>query len=281
MTETIKRPYVGVSGVVSTEMQSSLETITTDVGLHKNGRLLALGVKAVHKTQFLDVENKYGSDWYPVGENAFAHALRHDNPNLDTIAVAQAYLDIEHVDSAEYRQQFLQRIIERGKPWLQAVQFDMLPWHNNTDTLNFLEEVKDNNVEVFLQAHKNAMEELGPRGIVRRLGRHAHLIDYLLFDSSHGTGKRLDVEALEPFIAEASAEFSSGEVGIALAGGLNGAVVREDLPGLVADYPNLSWDAEGQLHPVNEAGKHPLDIAVTQDYLKASAEILSSPRHTR
>lgn len=278
MTERIKQPYVGVSGVISPETQASLEDIATTVGLHEKGRLLALGVKAVHKTQFLDIENKYGADWYPVGEDAFKHALRHDNPNPNTIAVAQAYLDVEYVDSREYREKFLERIVKRGNPWLQAIQFDMLPWNTNYKTLDFLEKVKKQGVEIFLQAHKNAMEELGPDGVVRRLGHYAHLIDYLLFDSSHGTGKRLDTSALRPFVAAAYDGLDLSQTGIALAGGLNGAVVREDLPELVAQYPNLSWDAEGQLHPTNQYGKRPLNLALTEDYLRASSEILITPQ---
>jgi len=274
MTERIKQPYVGVSGVISPETQASLENIATDVGLHEKGRLLALGVKAVHKTQFLDIENKYGKEWYPVGEEAFNQALRHDNLNVNTIAVAQTYLDVEYVENEEYREKFLKRIVERGQPWLQAIQFDMLPWHTNRETLEFLEKVKETGVEVFLQAHKNAMEELGPDGVVRRLGRYAHLIDYLLFDSSHGTGKRLDTSAVIPFVAAAHDGLDLSQTGIALAGGLHGAVVREDLPALVEQFPNLSWDAEGQLHPKNQIGKRPLNLTVTEDYLRASSEIL-------
>jgi hypothetical protein len=278
MNERLKQPYVGVSGVVSSEIQASLEDIAAESGLHEKGRLLALGVKAVHKTQFLDIENKYGKEWYPVGEEAFNNALRHDNPNTNTIAVAQAYLDIEHVDSEEYREKFLGRIVERGQPWLQAIQFDMLPWHANRETLKFLERVKEQDVEVFLQAHKNAMDELGPDGVVRQLGHYAHIIDYLLFDSSHGTGQRLDTAALRPFVAEAYDKLNLSQTGIALAGGLHGTVVREDLPELVAQFPNLSWDAEGQLHPTNQDGKRPLDLAVVEDYLRASSEILTTPQ---
>ena len=47
MNERIKQPYVGVSGVVSPEIQASLETIATEAGLAEKGRILALGVKAV------------------------------------------------------------------------------------------------------------------------------------------------------------------------------------------------------------------------------------------
>ena len=278
MTERLKRPYVGVSGVVSPEVQALLEGAAAESGLHEKGRLLALGVKAVHKTQFLDIENKYGKEWYPVGEEAFNHALRHDDQNANTIAVAQTYLDVEHVNSEEYREKFLGRIIKRGQPWLQAIQFDMLPWHTNHETLEFLERVKEQDVKVFLQAHKNAMEELGPSGVVRRLGHYAHLIDYLLFDSSHGTGQRLNTSALRPFVAEAHDRLDLSQTGIALAGGLHGTVVREDLPELVVQFPNLSWDAEGQLHPADQGGKRPLNLAVTEDYLQASSEILTAPQ---
>jgi len=275
MSERIKQPYVGVSGVVSPEMQVSLEKIAIKVDLHKKGRLLALGIKGVHKTQFLDVTNKYGPEWYPVGEEAFNQALRNDNPDPNTIAVAQTYFDLDYVGYEHYREAFLKRIIERGRPWLQAVQFDMLPWDTNDEVLDFIEKVKKQNVGVFLQVHKNAMESLGPKGVIRRLGHYANSIDYLLFDSSHGTGKRLDVTTLTPFIAAAYDSLDLSKTGIALAGGLNGQVVREDLPKLVEQYPDISWDAEGQLHPVNEDGNRSLDLNIAEDYLRASSEILS------
>lgn len=274
MAEQIKQPYVGVSGVVSPEIEASLEAIAFDCRLRDRNRILALGVKAVHKTQFLDIENKYGSDWYPVGEDSFKHALRHNARNPDTIGVAQAYFDIEHVHDAEYRARFLSRIVQRGEPWLEAVQFDMLPWHSNGEMWGFLESVKQHGVSVFLQAHGETMKTLGPRGSVRMLGKHAELLDYVLFDSSHGTGTRLDSSALEPYIAEAYEKFDPSLTGVAIAGGLNSEIVREDLPQLLSKYPNLSWDAEGQLHPVRVNGKRPLYLGVTKDYLDASAAVL-------
>ncbi len=275
MIEQLKRPYVGVSGVVSPEVQQSLEWMADEAGLRQQGCLLALGVKAVHKTQFLDVENKYGKEWYPVGEQAFTGALRQDNVSPDTIAVAQAYFDVAQVGDEAYRKKFLERIIARGEPWLQAIQFDMLPWQADAKYLDFLWEVKGRGVEVFLQAHKGAMEELGPNGVVRKLAQYAGALDYLLFDASHGTGTRLDTRRLRPFVAAAYDAVDLPQTGIAIAGGLNGAVVREDLPALVAEFPNISWDAEGQLHPVNQQGKRPLDMVVTREYLESSAEILA------
>ncbi len=56
-------PYVGVRGVVGVGQQLALSGSTSSSGLAAH-RLLLLGVKATHKTQWLDVPNKYGA-WFP------------------------------------------------------------------------------------------------------------------------------------------------------------------------------------------------------------------------
>jgi hypothetical protein len=278
MSERIERPqpYIGVSGVVTPEQQEQLEYLADSAGLWEGGRVLALGVKATHKTQFLDVENKYGPEWYPVGEPGFSEALRpKGNEEGRTIGVAQTYLDVNYVSDPDYREAFTARLAERGQPWLQAIQFDMLPWHNDITTLGFLEKVKeDYDIRIFLQCHKAAMDEQGPRGVIRRLGHFSAAIDYLLFDSSHGTGRRLDTEGLGHFLEQAYSSHELATTGMAIAGGLDARTVREALPAVVEEYPDISWDAEGRLHPVNHEGKRPLDIGLVREYLQASADIL-------
>ena len=98
----------------------------------------------------------------------------------------------------------------------------------------------------------------------------------MLFDASHGKGVRMDAMRLYPFIETAYESNELCTVGITVAGGLNSQVVREDLPQLVQDYPDLSWDAEGQLHPVNRDNKRPLDMPIVMDYFDASVEVLRS-----
>jgi hypothetical protein len=279
MTE-IKKPYVGVSGVATPEMQTFVEHEHLRSELAYKGRQLVVGVKATHTTQYLNEPNKYGPEWYPVGEADFNGAIRHEFPSPVTKIVAQAYFDVKRVGDASYRNKFLHSIDERGKPWLQGIQFDMLPWHNNDDMLTFLEHVKSSTeLDVYLQAHGAAMTELGPKGITRRLGAHASLVDYVLFDASHGTGKRLNVEALTPFIEEAYEGFDPHQTGVAIAGGLSEEVVREELPALVEQYPDISWDAESQLHPMNADGKRPLDREKVAGYLRASSELFPRPPH--
>lgn len=289
MTTERPRPYVGVSGVANYENRQPsglvirepqdlfVEAYAHNVGLFETDRLLALGVKATHKTQFQDKENKYGRDWYPVGEEGLANALRHSKANPNTLAVAQTYLDINHVQNSEYRRVFVNHIVERGRAWIQAIQFDMLPWHDNDDMLEFLGEVKeDYDVKILLQCYGRAMEELGPKDAVQKLGRHAASIDYVLFDASHGTGKRMDAGKLDGFLDEAYSSDALAGVGFAVAGGLNASAVREDLPALLEKYPDLSWDAEGQLHPLNNAGKRPLQMDYVRDYLQASVDSINA-----
>jgi len=274
VTERIKQPYVGVSGVVSPEIQATLELLAVETGLIDTGRALALGVKAVHKTQFLDVPNKYGNDWYPVGEESFNGALHHGAKSQHTIGVAQAYFDPQSVHSEEYRMSFLKRIIQRGKPWLEAIQFDMLPWHSDADVWDMVERTKECGISVIMQVHSHAMASLGAKATARVLARRSNLLDYVLFDASHGTGTKLDVIALEPFLAGAHEHLDLQQTGVAIAGGLDGVVIREDLPYLLNIFPNISWDAEGKLHPMIANGKRPLDLNSARAYLEASAEVI-------
>jgi phosphoribosylanthranilate isomerase len=269
------QPYIGISGVVDRGQQYYLMDQFVWNGLDEPpiNRQIALGVKNVHKTQFLDIENKYGTDWYPVGEEAFANALSENG--IRSLRVAQMYFDAEEVQDPEYRKAFVERTRRRGRAWLNTFQFDMLPWHKDETMLLFLEEVKDETGHaVILQAHGEAMSELGPEGIARQLGRYAHALDYILFDASHGRGVRMDTEKLVPFLDASYSNGSLQNVGIGIAGGLNAEVVRNDLPVVIELFPDVSWDAEGQLHPFRPDGTRPIDMTLAKRYLEASREVL-------
>lgn len=280
------RPYVGVSGVVNnkytlpsgqvvTEPQDLfVEAYANRAGLFETNRMLALGVKATHVTQFQDRVNQFGPEWFPVGDE-LTDALRANRTNPNVLAVAQIYPSKYHISNSEYRRVLVERVAERGKGWLQAMRFDMLPWYGNEGMLQFVSDVReDYEVQTILQCHKTAMEELGPKGVVRKLTRYAHALDYVMFDASHGTGERMDTERLKVFLYEAYASKALRNVNFSVAGGLDADTVREDLPALLAKYPDLSWDAESKLHPLNNAGKRPLQMDMVKEYLRSSVEVL-------
>lgn len=267
-------PYVGVSGLVSPEQQTVLEEMADAIGLNDMERILSLGVKAVHKTQWLDVANKYGPSWYPVGEEAFAEAARPAGD--ETMLVAQLYLEPEMIDHIDYRYGFVRRIVERGGNWLNGLQFDMLPWHEDDEMLRFIEDVKEeHDLQMILQCHQPAMELLGPEGAAKRLGQIGSVLDYVLFDSSHGKGVTMNIGFLRSFVDAAHSEEGLQSTGIAIAGGLDARTVREQLPRLLSEFPDLSWDAEGKLHLEKSNGTKPLDIETTERYLRASTEVLA------
>lgn len=268
MTERMK-PYIGVSGVVNPEQQADLQQLFREHGLTKN-RTLALGVKATHKTQYLNSENTYGTEWYPVGDE-FIDAL----VPSDTFNVAQVYMEPTLLDNQAYKEAFIDRVSRRGKAWLHALQFDMLPWHTSPKLFDFLEQTKaETDLSIILQAHQQSMEHFSPTELVRSLGRRAHVIDYLLFDSSHGKGVRLTTAKLTPYVEAAYSEDTLSRVSIGIAGGLSGPVVAEALPEMIRTFPELSWDAEGQLHPTAADGTRPISLVETNSYFAASAEVL-------
>jgi hypothetical protein len=265
-------PYIGISGVVSEVHDYLIHDLRwIDLEDLNPARTYAFGVKATHKTQFLDQENKYGKEWYPVGDD-FSNAIDKGGVGL---RVAQTFFDPEYVSDPEYRKIFIDKICRRGKAWLNAIQFDMLPWHNDDSLLAFLEQVKNETGHaILLQAHSESMSQLGPEGVAQKLGKYAHALDYILFDASHGKGMRMNADALQPFLEAGYNSNELSSVGFSVAGGLNAEVVREALPVLLTDYPDISWDAEGQLHPPKSDGTRPVDFKLAHQYAEASEEVI-------
>ena len=293
-------PYVGISGVVSIAQQTALHAAAAGAGLvtpwssqapppSVDRRRLLLGVKATHKTQVLDVPNKYGADWYPVGDGIRA-ALANDTGSFadgqGTMRVAQVYAEPESIaEDPRYLDAFVTGLVRRTTGWLTHVQFDMLPWDTEPATVaGVLDSLATIGIGVLLQAHGPAMSRLGPRGCAEALAPYAHTLTHVLFDASHGTGTRLDPAALLPFLDAAAESDTLAHVGLGVAGGLDAATLPRLEP-LLIRHPDLSWDAEGRLHPERLDGSRPLNLDAAALYLRASATLLSStpeePRNER
>lgn len=284
MADREKLPYVGVSGVNGDSQQRTLELLWDTIHLDGARRLL-LGVKAVHNTQWLDRPNKYGTSWYPVGEETFAHALL---PRGENYGVAQMYLDPQTAaEVPEYPRAFVDRTIERGRRWLNAIQFDMLPY-DITDTTpwrSLFDHIHAQNKDVILQCHKRAMAA-GPEAAVERL-KTLGPVDYVLFDASHGQGVEMNSDLLLRYLDAAHADrtLAGNRTAFGVAGGLDAGTVKRHIPRILQEFPDTSWDAEGKLHPrpykttdeatgeetwhIDDQGR--LNTGLSWQYLQASA----------
>jgi len=269
MNEQLK-PYVGVSGFVSKEQQ--VQSLEYADPLDRVEYRLAMGVKAVHKTQWLDIENKYGEDWYPVGEGIADVLL----PAVgDELQVAQVFLEPEMLQAEDgdiYARMFMQKIISRTQPWLNGVQFDMLPWQDN-DYRSLLDVVREASPDsrIILQAHGPAMNQLGPAGAAMELKKYQDHVDYVLFDASHGAGRGMDTTVLGEFIEAAK---DQGIVNVGVAGGLDQYAVDNNLYGFLKKHPGISFDAEGRLHDNWRSDSNALNPRHVRNYLEAAVRVL-------
>lgn len=264
-------PYVGVSGVVSPEQQRWIREAAQPI--IDSGRQLLLGVKAVRTTHWLEKPNTYGSEHYPVGDDIATSMLELRDGEM---GIAQVYLNLKKARQAGekgYEQKFIKKLLGRDAAWLSGIQFDMLPWHKD-DYSKLLQLIKDDSPiphDVLLQCYGKIMQQHSPTQVRELLKQYEGLADYVLLDASHGQGKRLDVEQLKPYIDEL---YGIDGVGLGIAGGLDASVVADELPVLLMDYPNLSFDAEGRLRLPEQTGSHKLDQTTTTQYLQAAAEVI-------
>lgn len=266
--------YIGVSGIASCEKQASIIEAFEQLGFSPQ-RTLMLGVKALHKCQWLDQPWKRDDEWDVVGEEAFKNALCDDQKSLN---IAQAYFDRNLVGDPAYRDAFLKRIYERGEGWINGIQYDMLPWHENPDTLRFLHQTKERypDTKVILQCWKGTLERYDPKQLVRVLAQHAEALDYVLFDVSHGMGRPIETEGLLPYVEATYDSDDLRTVGVSLAGGLGGEQSMDEIKKVLALFPDISWDAESKLHPRQQDGSMPLDIPSVKHYFELSAKALTT-----
>lgn len=263
------RPYVGVSGLGSPEQHAAIARQSSATGLDRVRRPM-VGLKTVHKTQWLDIPNSHGQGWYPVGDN-ISQAL---SRSVDTMVTAQMYLDPKAInDDPSYPQAFVDKVRGRLGDRLDAVQFDLLPYHEEPEAFSSLM-ASLKGLDVIVQCHKLAMAE-GPKKALDKLKKLSPELGYVLFDASHGTGKTMDIEALKPFLDAAykDKDFAQAGTNFGVAGGLNSKNVELYIGKLLPRFDEISWDAEGQLHNDTERGS--LNMLKVRQYLTSSARVLS------
>ena len=278
MSAKERLPYIGISGVVNSRQQRSLEMLWE--AEHLDDYKLALGVKAVHANQWNDenyVRNgKGGPWWYPVGEQPFRTALI---PSGDSYKVAQMFISPgEMAEDPSYPRAFVDRVIERGGWWLNALQFDVLPYDTTDPKVwsKLFEHIHEKGKDVIVQCHRRAMSE-GPAIAIDKL-KSLGPVDYVLFDASHGLGTEMDTDALLPFLLRAKndRELTANHTMFGVAGGLDDKTVAKHIPRILGEFPGTSWDAEGRLHNTENFA---LNDGEAWWYMVASARAIKNASH--
>lgn len=276
MTERMT-PYVGVSGVVNPAQHRELYRIVEPY-LHTTGRDLGIGIKATHKPQYDDTENKYGRLWYPVGDEITGVA--DETLQQHTLNIAQTYLEPEFIATDPlYPRKFFTKLTDRTEGYLDALQIDMLQYQDDPRGYQpVFREMAITGLMTIVQCHKAAMEK-GPMQAVIDLKRltDGGRVNYVLFDASHGTGKEMDTTHLASFLAHAynDPDFADFGTNFGIAGGLSDTSVATLLAKILPEFPEVSWDAEGKLHSAkSEGGDGSLDMERTRGYLVHSFKLL-------
>ena len=81
----------------------------------------------------------------------------------------------------------------------------------------------------------------------------------------------MDPDQLKRFLEAAFGDHDLAGVSFGVAGGLDATAVQAYIPGILKDFPQISWDAEGKLHQTADGR---LDMDAAKAYLTASAEAL-------
>jgi len=169
------------------------------------------------------------------------------------------YADYDSIDIAEN----IERAVSFCGPNIHALQLDMV-WPSPRVIREFRE--RHPWIQIVLQGNSKAMDTVvnDPLRFVNYLWAYHDNIDYVLLDKSMGKGLGMDALALREFARVIAKSIPT--IGIAFAGGL-GPDTLDLLDPLIAEFPNLSIDAQGKLRPSGNA-LDPIDWRMAELYLQ-------------
>jgi hypothetical protein len=125
-----------------------------------------------------------------------------------------------------------------------------MPWPDSYKVRTSLERA-GKELEVILQVGKGALKEASNvEDIIKKLRPYTDFIHYVLLDKSMGTGEGMDAHGFIPVARAIKDAFP--ELGIVAAGGLGPKTMELIVP-LLEVFPDISWDAQGQLRSSGNA----------------------------
>jgi len=263
MSETLRpQPYVGISGVGHINEHVAIVDLALHEKLLNDEHFVMVGIQATTKTQIVGIENKRGRAWHPVGEDIGLAAGNEDS------GLTRPYVHC-YFEDEDRLAVGLETVLMRTRHYLQGVQLNLLPWMD-VDFRPIIHDLKREspNLGIVLEVHADILERYSPQQVAVRLGQMS--VDYALFDASHGFGKELDKEHVRPYINELYQR--QLPIGAVVAGGLEAETLEDLFAPLVAEFDDLSCDAESRLRSGAE-GASRLDMEKVAAYLHAWRQI--------
>ncbi len=254
------RPYIGITDFTSFEQVERMLKVFQKHKPPGSDRQLHVGVMMSFRT-LNGLETRW-SKAFPPKENIHS---------IFGFSAGDTYNCLHYADY-KHPQEFskdLARAISYGGIGIDAVQLDMI-WPDPIEIDNALY-ISRKQIEVILQIGKNAFEMVGnnPAEVVRRLEEYEGIIHRVLLDKSVGRGVSMDAVELLPFAHAIRDRFP--ELGLVSAGGLGPNSTELAAP-LVAQFPDLSIDAQGKLRPSGSA-LDPIDWNMAETYLTKALEL--------
>lgn len=262
--------YVGVSGGADTEEQEHLFENARAVGVGEFDAFVMWGIQASDKTQIDERPTKHGEDWHPVGDDIENAGM------VDKTGLTRPFIHIYGgEDDIDRQKETIKAVLTRTDEFRDGIQLNRLDWQLPVYD-GFMREVRElagDNCAIVLQCHERVTDALGPAALTERLQHLAP--DYVLFDASHGKGKVMNPEDVRAYIDAIYQE--QLDVGVAVAGGLDGETLHDAVGPLFQEFPDLSCDAEGKLR-AGEPGATELDMYKVVEYLKAWVSMMEEIR---
>ena len=247
------RPYIGITDFTNFEQVTKMLEVFQRHKPSGSQRILHVGVMMSYKT-LNSIETKWSKAFPP--KEMIADIFR---PGDEEVYYCLHYADYDHNTGFAD----LARGIEYAGPWVNAVQLDM-SWPDPEVVASGVHTSR-RQIEVILQVGKNAIEEANndPVEVVRRLEDYDGVIHRVLLDKSMGRGLGMDANGLIPFARAIRERFPM--LGLVVAGGLGPETIQLVEP-LVAVFPDVSIDAQGQLRPSGNA-LDPINWDMAGNYL--------------
>ena len=211
------QPYIGISGVAHHEQHVALFDVALRERIDNLGYFMMVGIQATGKTQILDIENKRGQMWHPVGDSIADAAASEDS------GLTKPYVHCFFDGEAELVQG-IASVMRRTRHYIRGLQINGLAWvKEDFEPIlsNFKEQYPDQSI--ILQAGNITLNRHSPKEVAEKLKYMP--ADYVLLDPSGGWGREMDVDRMRDYVDEIYQQ--QIPMGVAVSGGLEANNVEE------------------------------------------------------